>query len=222
MTASRSTGSIHLVRLVLRDRALAAHGSDHSMSPVLRRVLKEGTLRGLASGDQHRSVPSAPNWIPGGFQAQKKSQAASIGARCTPSIRAPCDPPEETPCTRPRSGPESACQTAQPAHQEGLSAPFHRKVAKWSCWAPRSLERSDPLPARRLEFGRAFCNPSYQACSPWELLLLAVLVASFVAMCCVATTAVVLTVYDSPRIRGSLYRSKQNPEAVVRGDLTLR
>jgi len=71
------------------------------------------------------------------------------------------------------------------------------------------------------EFGRAFYSAHYQARSSWELLLPAVLVSSFVAMCLVAATAVVLTLYDSHRIGGPLYRFKQNLEAIGEGDLTL-
>jgi methyl-accepting chemotaxis protein len=72
------------------------------------------------------------------------------------------------------------------------------------------------------EFGRAFYSAHYQARSSWELLLPAVLVASFVAMCLVAAVAVVLTLYDSHRIGGPLYRFKANLKAIGSGDLTLR
>ncbi|MBI5017004.1 MAG: methyl-accepting chemotaxis protein [Deltaproteobacteria bacterium] len=71
------------------------------------------------------------------------------------------------------------------------------------------------------EFGRAFYSAHYQARSSWELLLPAVLVASFVSMCVVALLAIFLTLYDSHRIGGPLYRFKANLERVGRGDLTL-
>ncbi len=71
------------------------------------------------------------------------------------------------------------------------------------------------------EFGRAFYSAHYQARSSWELLLPAVLVSSFVAMCFVAIVAVVLTLYDSHRIGGPLYRFKANLRAIGEGDLTL-
>jgi methyl-accepting chemotaxis protein len=71
------------------------------------------------------------------------------------------------------------------------------------------------------EFGRAFYSAHYQARSSWELLLPAVLVSSFVAMCFVAAVAVILTLYDSHRIGGPLYRFKANLKAVGSGDLTL-
>jgi methyl-accepting chemotaxis protein len=71
------------------------------------------------------------------------------------------------------------------------------------------------------EFGRAFYSAHYQARSSWELLLPAVLVASFVSMCFVALLAIFLTLYDSHRIGGPLYRFKANLERVGRGELTL-
>jgi len=71
------------------------------------------------------------------------------------------------------------------------------------------------------EFGRAFYSAHYQARSSWELLLPAVLASSFVAMCLVAAAAAVLTLYDSHRIGGPLYRFRANLRAVGEGDLTL-
>lgn len=71
------------------------------------------------------------------------------------------------------------------------------------------------------EFGRAFYSAHYQARSSWELLLPAVLAASFVSMCIVALLAVGLTLYDSHRIGGPLYRFRANLEAIAGGDLTL-
>ena len=71
------------------------------------------------------------------------------------------------------------------------------------------------------EFGRAFYSAHYQARSSWELLLPAVLAASFVSMCIVAVVAVVLTLYDSHRIGGPLYRFRSNLETIAGGDLTL-
>ena len=71
------------------------------------------------------------------------------------------------------------------------------------------------------EFGRAFYSAHYQARSSWELLLPAVLAASFVSMCIVAVVAVVLTLYDSHRIGGPLYRFRANLETIAGGDLTL-
>jgi methyl-accepting chemotaxis protein len=71
------------------------------------------------------------------------------------------------------------------------------------------------------EFGRAFYSAHYQARSSWELLLPAVLAASFVSMCIVAVVAVVLTLYDSHRIGGPMYRFRANLEAIAGGDLTL-
>ncbi|MHB8767167.1 MAG: hypothetical protein ACYDA8_22890, partial [Deferrisomatales bacterium] len=71
------------------------------------------------------------------------------------------------------------------------------------------------------EFGRAFYSAHYQARSSWELLLPAVLASSFLSMCLVAVVAVVLTLYDSHRIGGPLYRFRANLEAIGNGDLTL-
>lgn len=71
------------------------------------------------------------------------------------------------------------------------------------------------------EFGRAFYSAHYQARSSWELLLPAVLAASFVSMCIVALVAVILTLYDSHRIGGPLYRFRANLMAIAQGDLTL-
>ncbi|MEW6487244.1 MAG: methyl-accepting chemotaxis protein [Thermodesulfobacteriota bacterium] len=71
------------------------------------------------------------------------------------------------------------------------------------------------------EFGRAFYSAHYQARSSWELLLPAVLVSSFASMGVVAALAVVLTLYDSHRIGGPLYRFRVNLKAVGEGDLTL-
>ncbi len=71
-----------------------------------------------------------------------------------------------------------------------------------------------------VEFGRAFHSAHYQARSSWELLLPAVLTSSFLSMCLVAGIAVVLTLYDSHRIGGPLYRFKLNLEAIGRGDLS--
>lgn len=71
------------------------------------------------------------------------------------------------------------------------------------------------------EFGRAFYSAHYQARSSWELLLPAVLVASFVAMCLVAGLAVVLTLYDSHRIGGPLFRFKANLKEIGDGNLVL-
>ncbi|MDF1554045.1 MAG: methyl-accepting chemotaxis protein [Deferrisomatales bacterium] len=71
------------------------------------------------------------------------------------------------------------------------------------------------------EFGRAFYSAHYQARSSWELLLPAVLAASFVSMCIVAMVAVVLTLYDSHRIGGPMYRFRANLETIAGGDLTL-
>jgi methyl-accepting chemotaxis protein len=71
------------------------------------------------------------------------------------------------------------------------------------------------------EFGRAFYSAHYQARSSWELLLPAVLAASFVSMCIVAVVAVVLTLYDSHRIGGPLYRFRANLMTLADGDLTL-
>ncbi len=71
------------------------------------------------------------------------------------------------------------------------------------------------------EFGRAFYSAHYQARSSWELLLPAVLAASFVSMCIVAVVAVVLTLYDSHRIGGPLYRFRANLETIAGGDRTL-
>lgn len=71
------------------------------------------------------------------------------------------------------------------------------------------------------EFGRAFYSAHYQARSSWELLLPAVLVSSFVSMCLVALLAIFLTMYDSHRIGGPLYRFKANLERLGSGDLTL-
>lgn len=71
------------------------------------------------------------------------------------------------------------------------------------------------------EFGRAFYSAHFQARGSWELLLPAVLVASFVAMCLVAGVAVLLTLYDSHRIGGPLYRFKANLRTLGDGDLTL-
>lgn len=70
------------------------------------------------------------------------------------------------------------------------------------------------------EFGRAFFSAHYQARSSWELLLPSVLISSFVAMCLVAAVAVVLTLYDSHRIGGPLFRFKSNLQTVGDGDLT--
>ncbi len=71
------------------------------------------------------------------------------------------------------------------------------------------------------EFGRAFFSAHYQARSSWELLLPAVLAASFLAMCLVAVVAVVLTLYDSHKIGGPLYRFQLNLRSIAEGDLTL-
>ncbi|GAB4265627.1 MAG: hypothetical protein Kow0092_18100 [Deferrisomatales bacterium] len=71
------------------------------------------------------------------------------------------------------------------------------------------------------EFGRAFFSAHYQARSSWELLLPAVLAASFVAMGLVAALAVVLTLYDSHRIGGPLYRFKANLRDIGGGNLLL-
>ncbi len=71
------------------------------------------------------------------------------------------------------------------------------------------------------EFGRAFYSAHYQARSSWELLLPAVLAASFVSMALVAAGAAVLTLYDSHRIGGPLYRFQANLRAIGQGDLTL-
>lgn len=71
------------------------------------------------------------------------------------------------------------------------------------------------------EFGRAFYSAHYQARNSWELLLPAVLASSFVGMCLVAAAAVILTLYDSHRIGGPLYRFRANLKAVGEGDLTL-
>ena len=71
------------------------------------------------------------------------------------------------------------------------------------------------------EFGRAFYSAHYQARSSWELLLPAVLVSCFVSMCIVALLAVVLTLYDSHRIGGPLYRFRANLKTIGGGDLTL-
>lgn len=71
------------------------------------------------------------------------------------------------------------------------------------------------------EFGRAFYSAHYQARSSWELLLPAVLVSSFVAMCLVAGLAVLLTLYDSHRIGGPLYRFRANLRAIGQGNLCL-
>jgi len=71
------------------------------------------------------------------------------------------------------------------------------------------------------EFGRAFYSAHYHARSSWELLLPSVLMSSFASMCCVAGIAVFLTLYDSHRIGGPLYRFRANLEKVARGDLTL-
>ncbi|HSH71267.1 MAG TPA: methyl-accepting chemotaxis protein [Deferrisomatales bacterium] len=71
------------------------------------------------------------------------------------------------------------------------------------------------------EFGRAFYSAHYQARSSWELLLPAVLAASFLSMCIVAMVAVVLTLYDSHRIGGPMYRFRANLETIAGGDLTL-
>lgn len=71
------------------------------------------------------------------------------------------------------------------------------------------------------EFGRAFYSAHYQTRSSWELLLPAVLAASFVSMGVVALLAVGLTLYDSHRIGGPLYRFRANLEAIAEGDLTL-
>lgn len=71
------------------------------------------------------------------------------------------------------------------------------------------------------EFGRAFYSAHYQARSSWELLLPAVLAASFVSMCIVALLAVGLTLYDSHRIGGPLYRFRANLKVIGDGDLTL-
>ncbi len=71
------------------------------------------------------------------------------------------------------------------------------------------------------EFGRAFYSAHYQARSSWELLLPSVVVASFVSMGLVAVVAVVLTLYDSHRIGGPLYRFQTNLKQIGLGDLTL-
>jgi methyl-accepting chemotaxis protein len=71
------------------------------------------------------------------------------------------------------------------------------------------------------EFGRAFYSAHYQARSSWELLLPAVLFSSFVSMFLVAAVAVFMTLYDSHRIGGPLYRFKANLETVAKGDLML-
>lgn len=71
------------------------------------------------------------------------------------------------------------------------------------------------------EFGRAFYSAHYQARSSWELLLPAILVSSFASMGVVAALAVILTLYDSHRIGGPLYRFRMNLKAVGEGDLTL-
>ncbi|GAB6062733.1 hypothetical protein [Deferrisoma palaeochoriense] len=71
------------------------------------------------------------------------------------------------------------------------------------------------------EFGRAFYSAHYQARSSWELLLPAVLVASFVSMALVAAAATFLTLYSSHKIGGPLYRFRANLQAIGDGDLTL-
>ncbi len=71
------------------------------------------------------------------------------------------------------------------------------------------------------EFGRAFYSAHYQARNSWELLLPAVLVASFVSMALVAAGAAVVTLRDSHRIGGPLYRFQANLRAIGQGDLTL-
>ena len=71
------------------------------------------------------------------------------------------------------------------------------------------------------EFGRTFYSAHYHARSSWELLLPAVLLSSFASMCFVAGLAVFITLYDSHRIGGPLYRFRANLEAIARGDLTL-
>lgn len=70
------------------------------------------------------------------------------------------------------------------------------------------------------EFGHAFYRAHYLARSSWELLLPAVLVSSFASMCLVAALAVFLTLYDSHRIGGPLYRFRANLETIAEGDLT--
>jgi len=70
------------------------------------------------------------------------------------------------------------------------------------------------------EFGRAFYSAHYQARNSWELLLPAVLISSFASMCLVAALAVVLTMYDSHRIGGPLFRFKANLLSVGDGNLT--
>ncbi len=71
------------------------------------------------------------------------------------------------------------------------------------------------------EFGRAFYSAHYQARNSWELLLPAVLVASFISMALVAAGATVVTLRDSHRIGGPLYRFQANLRAIGQGDLTL-
>ncbi len=71
------------------------------------------------------------------------------------------------------------------------------------------------------EFGRVFFSAHYQARSAWEVLLPAVLTSAFAGMLLVAALAAVLTLYDSHRIGGPLYRFRANLLAVGRGDLTL-
>ncbi len=71
------------------------------------------------------------------------------------------------------------------------------------------------------EFGRAFYSAHYQARNSWELLLPAVLVASFVSMALVAAGATLVTLRDSHRIGGPLYRFQANMRAIGQGDLTL-
>ncbi len=71
------------------------------------------------------------------------------------------------------------------------------------------------------EFGRVFFSAHYQARSAWEVLLPAVLTSAFAGMLLVAALAAVLTLYDSHRIGGPLYRFRANLMAVGRGDLTL-
>lgn len=71
------------------------------------------------------------------------------------------------------------------------------------------------------EFGRVFFSAHHQARGAWEVLLPAVLVSAFAGTCLVAVLAAVVTLHDSHRIGGPLYRFRTNLVAVGRGDLTL-
>ena len=71
------------------------------------------------------------------------------------------------------------------------------------------------------QISRMYSSAHVDIKSSWEVFRSAVLIASFVSMSLVAVLAVVLTLRESNRIGGPLYRFRENLKVIAGGDLTL-